>query len=621
MNELVAHRLAGHGYPAAGADAQEAVKRSAELLVANGPIGPYTGVQDVNRCGTALVQLAAVQVGMRLPEAAGRTIASWEDLRRQVEPLELEPRLDPATVVRALACSSRAALAAGEVGPANGYADAALARLAEADLAADPDAGYLALDATWLASDTRWAAGRADEALALLHTAQEHYDALAAGRLNEPGRHSPAVVERLAEPVFGLHRDMADRLVATGETDLGLHVRRTLIEVLRRLVDRLGEPVRLQLGAALADLALDLRAVDRDDEAAQAAADALAVVGDRAGADPVRRAAAGQDEPGAARDRARGVVTLGAQKVSWEPLAADAAYASTDGVGPSVAEPAQSDAAVWLAAERAEAHRLEGQRREQARVEGERRQAEQEEAARAAAARAGAERVRLAEADRRAAQERAAAEETEQQERKRRRAQRIREHRLAEIDARMVELSSPGQTVAPETAADELFRLRTERVELEAEPTTVASAEPTTAPETGPAPETDVRPAPDAEAAEQVDLEPEEQVDVEPDEQVDVEHEEPVDVQPVEIDAGRDELALAQQAWQAARASGERRAARAANEAMVELLRPRAQSDPESYRSWLRSALEDLASARLRSGDLFGSRAASKEAKALSREP
>ena len=48
---------------------------------------------------------------------------------------------------------------------ANAYADAALARLAESDLRDDPDAAYLAMDVDRLASDCRWAAGRADEAL------------------------------------------------------------------------------------------------------------------------------------------------------------------------------------------------------------------------------------------------------------------------------------------------------------------------------------------------------------------------------------------------------------------------------------------------------------------------
>ena len=38
------------------------------------------------------------------------------------------------------------------------------------------------------------------------------YEQVVDGRLAEPGRLSPALLERLAEPLFGLHRDLADRL-------------------------------------------------------------------------------------------------------------------------------------------------------------------------------------------------------------------------------------------------------------------------------------------------------------------------------------------------------------------------------------------------------------------------
>jgi len=49
----------------------------------------------------------------------------------------------------------------------------------------------------------------------------------------------------------------------------------------------------------------------------------------------------------------------------------------------------------------------------------------------------------------------------------------------------------------------------------------------------------------------------------------------------------------------------------------VELLRPRAAADPQAYGPRLRAALENLAGARLRTGDLFGSRAANREARSL----
>src|SRR5215212_5835023 len=72
--ELTSHRLLGHAYAAAAEDAQEALRRAAELLTANGAIGPYTSVGDGIRYLTAVVHLAAVQMGLGLPEAAGRTI-------------------------------------------------------------------------------------------------------------------------------------------------------------------------------------------------------------------------------------------------------------------------------------------------------------------------------------------------------------------------------------------------------------------------------------------------------------------------------------------------------------------------------------------------------------------
>ena len=66
--------------------------------------------------------------------------------------------------------------------------------------------------------------------------------------------------------------------------------------------------------------------------------------------------------------------------------------------------------------------------------------------------------------------------------------------------------------------------------------------------------------------------------------------------------ARRAELASAQQLWRNLQAQGDRRSARAANERVVELLRSRAAEDMARYGTQLRSALEELYSARLRSG-------------------
>ena len=120
-----------------------------------------------------------------------------------------------------LAGQARAALASDDVSAANAYADSALARLADSDLRSDPEAAFLAIDVDRLAADARWAAGRAAESLGSLHAARTRYDAIVDGRLADPGRLSPALRERLAEPMIGLYRDLADRLVAVGETDSG----------------------------------------------------------------------------------------------------------------------------------------------------------------------------------------------------------------------------------------------------------------------------------------------------------------------------------------------------------------------------------------------------------------
>ena len=97
--ELNAHRLLGHDYAAAGADAQDALRRSAELFTAKGPIGPYTSVNDAVRYLTAVVHLAVTQAGLGLPESAGRTIASIAEVKDQLSGLPLEEKLDPRTAI------------------------------------------------------------------------------------------------------------------------------------------------------------------------------------------------------------------------------------------------------------------------------------------------------------------------------------------------------------------------------------------------------------------------------------------------------------------------------------------------------------------------------------------
>jgi hypothetical protein len=460
--ELTAHRLLGHAYAAAAADAQESVRRAGEILAAKGPIGPYTSIIDATRYVTAVVHVATIQAGLSLPDAAGRTIESLEDMREQLRGNGLEKQLDPQTVVWALSCSSRAALATGDIGGANAYADAALARLAESDLENDPDAAYVAMDVDRLVSDCRWAAGRTEEALSYLYAAKARYDDLVDGRLDEPARLSPALLDRLADPLFGLYRDMADRLTASGEADLGLVTRRRLIELLRGLTGRLGDPVAVQLASALSDLASDLSAAGRLDGAEAAAAEA-------ADAMP-----AGSDE--AVEDLARAVVGRGTELITWTPLPATASYAATTAavdtskiISPSALDAErQQKLAAWLKFARPQARRLEYERMEQAHIEAERRAAEQVAAERAAAEKLAAERAAAAEAERLEAERHAAADEAERLERKRRREERLEAHRL-EVERREAErLAAEKKAVDPAEAERlELEQLQAEIDELE----------------------------------------------------------------------------------------------------------------------------------------------------------
>jgi hypothetical protein len=460
--ELNAHRLLGHGYAVAATDAQDAVRRAGELLAARGPIGPYTSIIDAARYVTAVVQLATIQVGLGLPDAAGQTMESLRDLREQLRDLRVDERLAPQTAIWACCSSGRSALAAGEIASANAYADAAVARLAESELGNDPDAAYLAMDVDRLASDCRWAAARPDEALSFLYAAKSRYDDVVAGRLDEPARHSPALVERLAEPLFGLYRDMADRLFACSQGDLSLVTRRRLIELLRGLAGRLGDAAQAQLASALRDLARDLVALGRVEEAEAARTEADAVLPD------------GSDS--AIENLTRGVVGRGTQTITWPPLGPDASYAATtaSAARTKIVDLAalqaewQRKMTAWLESERPEARRLELQQMEHARSAAERRASELVEAERAEDERLAAEDAQAELAARLEAQQRALAEEAERLERKQRREERLEAHRL-EVERREAERrAAQEQAVDPAEAERlELERLQAEIDELE----------------------------------------------------------------------------------------------------------------------------------------------------------
>jgi hypothetical protein len=328
--------------------------------------------------------------------------------------------------------------------------------LAESDLANDPDTAYLVLDVNQVASDSRWAARRTQEALGCLYIAKERYDVVVGGRLDEPGRLSPALLERLTEPLFSLYRDLADRLVALGEVDLGLVTRRRLIELLRGLGGRVGDPVPAQLATAVADLAADLAKLDRSQEAETASAEAAMIM---------------SPDSAAVQDVAGDRVSLGPEVITWNPLPSAASYAATTAAsaGLRIVDLAalqrawQQRTAAWLEAERPEARRLELARMQQARIDAERREAEEFAAGRAAAERRSAERAKAEESKRLEAERRAAAEEAERLERKRRREERIEAHRL-EVERRETERREAEQR---EAEREELERIQAQIEELE----------------------------------------------------------------------------------------------------------------------------------------------------------
>ncbi|MBP2415299.1 hypothetical protein ACFFOM_03035 [Microlunatus capsulatus] len=666
---LTGHRLSGHEYAAAGPDAQDSVKQAAQLLTAPGAVGAYTQSADAARYVTAVVQLAAVQAGLGLAEPAGRTVASLDDLHEQFLALRLELPLAPEVVVRALSCTARGALAGDDVVTAAATADEALRRLVAAGLPDDPDATAVTLEVEQLVADTRWAADRPADALATLHRARDRWSAVVDGRLDAPAGLSPALVARLVAPAPALHRDLADRLVATGEVDLGLVTRRTLVDLLRRVGSRGGPAAPRLLATALADLASDLLAVGRHEEADSASAEGLAVpgvaaepgwpvvvrarvlvgsghpadavallgarpvpaeqpalaglvqqtladahraAGDSSAAEQAEQAVAsvvqqlGLAGPDRLADRVRGVVSRGRQAVTWEPLGptvwdrlAPAAAAAAPAPAPAGASEAQDTG--WLEAERAEAHRLEEERSAQARADAVRREEEERAEARRAAEQAEQERRRQVAEQQAEEARQAAAAEAERLETKRRREERLEAYRV-EAERRAAEEAAAEAALRGEPAP--------------AATTVPAPAEPA-APATDPrpAPEAEVRPAPEPEPVPDAEPGPLPAVPAEP---VPAEPAPRTLPEPV-ADPVVDPLDLARQAWQQARAAGDRRTTRAAAERLVEVLRPRAEAEPAAHIALLQQVLSELAGLRMRGGDLRGARAASREARELGR--
>ena len=722
---LTRHRLLGHAYTIAAPEAQESVKLAAQLLTAAGPIGPYTSVDDAARYVTAVVHLAVIQSAAGMVDAAAETVRSLSELRQELGSLPLVDALPASTVVWALCCTARGVLESGDPSQANAYADAILQRVAESGLREVAEAAYVVVDADRLVSDARWAGGLVPDALTHLHLARETYDSVVDGRLIQAARLSPVLRQRLVEPLYGLYRDLADRLLGAGEIDLGIVTRRQLVELLNAVAPQ-EETARVQLAASLADLVRDLRIHGRDIEAELVAEELAALPpGDR----------------DAAAELAGGV-SRGQQPVRWEPLSAFAAYAGA-GSGPAALAATeaqlQREVAARLAAEREEAQRLVAETEQEARLAAERREAERLEAERLAAEQAEAERLAAerAEAERLAAEQAeagrlAAEEEAERAERKRRREERIEAHRLEqerlEAERLAAEQREAEEREAVRRAADpaaqeqfELERLQAELAELEriereaeeraavearaeieaqahGEAKAEAEGEAQAESEARAKAEEAARRGAEEEEAARIELErfaeaqraearaaeerakaeaweahrrEEERLEDERAEaarleearietarietahietahieaeraEIELAEAEVAESEPTESESGtdptpaetvadlaesveewpapmEDELTTTYQAWQQAKGQGDRKAARAHNERLVELLRSRAEQDLAEYGPRLLYALEELSSARLRAGELFASRGPAREAKALAK--
>jgi len=284
---LTAARLAAQAFAEAAADARESLALAGRLLASHGPLGPYTPVADATRFVAAAVQFGAVQAGLGLAEAAGRTVATAEAALAALPELRLRP--DPDTCVRALLVLAAAGLAAGEVGPANAMVDGAVGTLGTpiggAPATTTGDASpLLALQTALAVAECRDAAGRPREALAW---AAEGVRLARAGLdLSRPGQLPPARLERLAAPALPTWRALADRLAAAGEVGLGLAAGRELVALLEPVAARL-PAAATHLALARAGLAADLLGAGRPLEALDLARTALAAPGAEV-AEPLR---------------------------------------------------------------------------------------------------------------------------------------------------------------------------------------------------------------------------------------------------------------------------------------------------------------------------------------------
>ena len=428
---LVGNRLLAWSFTQAAVDAPESVVLSARILAERGPAGPYASADDAVRYFTAAAQLAAVQAGLGQADAAGRTVDSLDAWRGQLGRLPLVEQLDPQTVVWTLIARGRSLLA-GDPAGANAHVEAALLRLYADRLDVEAEYAYLAVAAHLLAADARWAAGRADLALAHHRLALRQYRVVGV-RAGEQLR--PAVAEAAVAPLADLYEPFARRLETLGDQAGGIALRRAWVAEL----DQLDQPADTPAATA----------------ARTALAQALARAGRRIEAESLvtglGEAEFAPERPGQPVDW---VPLLWEQVLSTRPLTITATVRLRRDEKAAIAEnlAARAEAEVTETGLRAEAERI-----------AEARAAELAEAERRAAAEAAAEEARLAETERREAETLAARRAAEEAA-----AREAAERRRAELAA----ARNQARTVDPEVvsaAEAELPQARQQLLELAAD--------------------------------------------------------------------------------------------------------------------------------------------------------
>lgn len=597
LNELTALRLVAHRHLEAAADAQDALTRANRLVAEHGAVGPFTPVDDGVRFVTATTHLACAQsgAGNAVPGAQlAQAALGWMALLPHVD---LVPYLGPRTATWLLMAQASGAAASGDLGAANAFADAALARATEGGLSSGDDAPVL-VDALRLAADLRWTAGIAGDAVQLSREAVSAATEVAAPVLHGDARAADAWTQRVLPPWIAGHRDLADRLFGAGDTEGALAERRHLAERLDAHAGRLGEMGRAASTTTLADLAWDLLALERVDEALDAAGRAAEAAG---------ALVAGESVAGEHLDAQFAAVTALARALlaQGEPTEAAEALGSLHDRYASLRKPAGVEAALAVATlVQADVSRALGDPSASERSLRDFHTLMTSLRAAAPASGLFADVPNLA-----YARDRARGVATRSPLPSPSWTDLPDAASLAAATRSALPLPEPEPVIVPGPVSTPVPPPAVAVEPVRAEPEAVVAPTPV---ERGPAPEPVIASEPVAPepvlapAPAAAPTTPEADVASEP---------EPA----VVAASAADELESARATLADAKASGNRQQVLAAATALVAALRPLAEAEPGRHGAALVGALEDLGDAKFRAGDWWGSRAPKKEAKQLAR--